>query len=73
MTTHVDLEVPDDIAQLTLPEALDRRLQDLLDKQDRGIPLTEDELAEAQGLVDLADLLTLLRARASRVSSAAER
>jgi hypothetical protein len=44
---------------------IDRRLQVLLDKQDRGQPLTEDEGLEAEGLVELADLLSLLRLRAS--------
>jgi len=38
----------------------------LLDKQDRGEALTDDESAEAEGLVELAELLTLLRLRASR-------
>ena len=67
MSTHatVDLkiEVPEDLARLHLPEGVDRRLQALLDKQDSGTPLTTDEQAEAEGLVDLADLLTLLRLR----------
>jgi hypothetical protein len=51
---------------LHLPEGVDRRLQALLDKQDGGTPLTPDEQAEAEGLVDLADLLTLLRLRISK-------
>jgi len=36
------------------PRRSNRRLHALLDKQERGEPLTEDELAEAQGVVDLA-------------------
>ena len=63
---HVDLEVPEDLARLVLPEGVDRRLQALLDKQDRGDALTDDERVEAEGLVDLADLLALLRLRLSR-------
>jgi hypothetical protein len=63
-TVHIDLEVPTDLARLRLPEGLDRRLQALLDKQDRAEPLTDDERAEADGLVELAELLTLLRLRA---------
>ncbi len=43
-------------------------LQALLDKQDRGGGLTDDERQEAEGLVNLADLLSLLRLRAERVS-----
>lgn len=62
---HIDLELPAHLARLALPEAVDRRLHALLDKQDRGDALTEDEAAEAAGLVDLAELLTLLRLRAS--------
>ncbi|WP_433936491.1 hypothetical protein AB3662_17595 [Sorangium cellulosum] len=65
-TVHIDVELPSDLAQLRLPEGVDRRLQALLDKQDRGEQLSEDEANEAEGLVDLAELLSLLRLRASR-------
>ncbi len=61
-----EIEVPGDLARLHLPEGLDRRLQTLLDKQDGGTTLSTDEQAEAEGLVDLADLLTLLRLRSSK-------
>jgi hypothetical protein len=64
VTVHIDLEMPADLARLRLPEGLDRRLQALLDKQDTGQPLTTDERAEAEGIVELAELLTLLRLRA---------
>ncbi|HZO87775.1 MAG TPA: hypothetical protein VFB38_05500 [Chthonomonadaceae bacterium] len=43
-----------------MPEGLHRRLQELLDRQDAGIMLTESEREEAQGLVDLAEWLSLL-------------
>ena len=70
MTTQaivrLTLELPRDLARLSLPEGVDRRLHALLDKQDIGKPLTDDERAEAEGLVDLADLLALLRLRAAR-------
>jgi hypothetical protein len=62
---HLEIELPKDRAGLLLPEGVDRRMQSLLDKQDRGEPLTEDEAAEAEGLVDLAELLSLMRLRAS--------
>jgi len=62
----VELELPEDIARFALPEGVDRRLQALLDKQDRGESLTEDERAEAEGLVDLAEMLSLLRLRGQR-------
>ncbi|HKY37480.1 MAG TPA: hypothetical protein VJN18_16170 [Polyangiaceae bacterium] len=61
---HLEFELPGDLARLSLPEGVDRRLHALLEKQDLGEPLTEDERAEAEGLADLADLLTLLRLRA---------
>jgi len=61
-----EIEVPADLARLHLPEGVDRRLQALLDKQDGGTPLSPDEQAEAEGLVDLADLLTLLRLCSSK-------
>lgn len=62
---QLEIEVPADLARLQLPEGVDRRLQALLDKQDGGTPLGPDEQAETEGLVELADLLTLLRLRSS--------
>jgi hypothetical protein len=64
-TIRVDLELPEGLAGLSFPEGLDRRLHALLDKQDRGESLSDDERAEAEGLVNLSELLTLLRLRAS--------
>lgn len=63
----VPLDLPDDLARLSLPEGVDRRLHSLLDKQDRGEPLTDDEQVEAEGLIDLSDLLSLLRLRVARI------
>ena len=60
-TIHVEMDLPPGMARLCLPEGVDRRLHGLLDKQDRGEPLTDDERAEAEGLVDLSDLLSFLR------------
>jgi hypothetical protein len=62
----IELELPQDIARFTLPAGVDRRLQALLDKQDRGELLTDDERAEAEGLVDLSEMLSLLRLRGER-------
>lgn len=61
----IDLELPADLARLVLPEGVDRRLHALLDKQDAGQVLSNDERLEAEGLVDLSETLTLLRLRAS--------
>lgn len=65
---QVELEVPDELGELRLPSALDRRLQALLDRQDRGDALTHEERSEAEGLVNLAEFLSLLRLRAERRS-----
>ena len=43
---------------------MNARLQELLDRQDGGIPLNKAERLEAEGLVEIAELLTLLRLRA---------
>jgi hypothetical protein len=64
---EIALELPEDLARLRLPESVDRRLQSLLDKQDRGEPLSNEERNEAEGLSELADLLSLLRLRAARL------
>jgi len=42
-TVQVLLDVPEHLASLAFPEALDRRLQTLLDKQDGGERLRKDE------------------------------
>lgn len=63
---RVEIEVPDDLARFRLPEGVQHRLQELLDKQDEGQALSPHEQREAEGLVDLAELLSLLRLRAER-------
>ncbi len=64
-TLAFEVTVPSDLARLELPTGVKRRLNDLLDKQDQGDKLTARERCEAEGLVDLADLLSLLKLRAS--------
>ncbi|HKI37037.1 MAG TPA: hypothetical protein VKA46_34610 [Gemmataceae bacterium] len=66
MTLTLEIDLPADLARFRLPQALASRLQTLLDRQDSGQPLTAQEREEAEGLVDLADFLTLLRLRAER-------
>ena len=63
----VEIEVPTDLDSLRLPHGVNERLQELLDRQDHGETLTPAERAEAEGLVNLAELLSLLRLRAQRV------
>ena len=63
----VNLDMPTDLATFKLPNALDDRLQHLLDRQDRGERLTPAERQEAEALVNLAELLSLLQLRARRL------
>jgi hypothetical protein len=58
------IEIPRELAHFQLPEAVQARLQYLLDRQDSGEELTPEERKEAEGLVDLADFLSLLNLRA---------
>jgi hypothetical protein len=60
--------MPDDLDRFRLPEGVQERLNTLLDKQHGGQALTDSERREAEGLVNLADLLSLLRLRAERLS-----
>jgi hypothetical protein len=58
--------MPGDLARFRLPKAVQKRLQTLLDRQEHGTPLTAAERREAEGLVDLSEVLSLLRLRAQR-------
>jgi hypothetical protein len=57
------IELPKRFRQFKMPAALHKRLQQLLDRQDREEALSAQERREAEALVDLADLLTLMRLR----------
>lgn len=63
----VEIEMPATLDQFKLPPGVNRRLQALLDRQDQGGTLTESERLEAEGLVDLAEFLSLLKLRSQRV------
>ena len=65
--TMISVELPDDLARFQLPAAVQARLQTLLDRQDRQAVLTDAERGEAEGLVNLAEFLTLLKLRAERI------
>jgi len=69
MTLTLEVDLPADLARFRLPEAVAARLQTLLERQDSGQPLTTQEQKEAEGLVDMAEFLTLLRLRAERMIS----
>ena len=62
------IELPEDLERFQLPRGVNGRLQALLDRQDSGEVLTTAERGEAEGLVNLAELLSLLRLRAERAA-----
>jgi hypothetical protein len=69
-TVAIELEIPEDISKFRLPQAVDARPRKLLDRQDRGLKLTAHERTEAEGLVELAELLSLLKLRAALAKAA---
>ncbi|HEV3024048.1 MAG TPA: hypothetical protein VGX76_16345 [Pirellulales bacterium] len=68
-TVAIELEMPDVLSRFRLPPGLDARLTELLDQQDRGTSLSPAEEKEAGELVDLAEMLSLLRLRAQRAAA----
>jgi len=68
MTLTLQVDLPADLARLRLPAGVAARLQTLLDRQDTGEQLSNQEREEAEGLVDLAEFLTLLRLREERMA-----
>lgn len=72
-TMSFQLLIEEDIARFELPSAVHQRLQELLDRQDSGQALTNPERREAEGLVELAEFLSLLRLKAQRVVQRAGR
>ena len=66
----VELQMPEELEGFRLPGALDRRLHDLLDRQDAGQVLTDAEREEAEALVNMAETLSLLQLRAETASRA---
>jgi hypothetical protein len=67
------IDYPDDLPRLRLPAGVQARLTDLLDRQDRGEALSDAERAEAEGLVSLAETLSLLKLRADRTADEVRR
>lgn len=62
------IEIPVELTHFQLPKAVQERLEFLLDRQDAGEQLTHIERQEAEGLVELAEFLSLLRLRSGRVT-----
>lgn len=73
MPKTIQLEMPAtrDLGKLKLPAGVQGRLQELLDRQDKGIKLTVRERREAEGLVEMAEWLSLLKLRARRLTRSA--
>jgi hypothetical protein len=61
------IEIPIELTCFQLPLAVHTRLQLLLDRQDKGDILSQSERQEAEGLVEVAEFLSLLRLRSNRV------
>jgi hypothetical protein len=64
----IEVDLPEDWSHFSLPPALDARLTNLLDQQDRTGGLEIAEQREADALCKLVDMLTLLKLRAERAS-----
>ncbi len=60
------IEIPIELTRFQLPQAVQARLQFLLDRQDEGNTLSQAERQEAEGLVELAEFLSLLHLRSTR-------
>jgi len=73
MSVTIELDMPDDMKQFRLPKGVNHRLQELLDKQSRDGKLPRAERLEAEGLVNLTEMLSLLRLRAERAARKSER
>jgi hypothetical protein len=54
------------VAELKLPSRADRRLQDLMDRNNNGA-LTAEERDELESWVELSEAIALIRAQALRV------
>jgi len=63
---RLEIDLPDGL--LRLPAGVRARLTELLHRQDRGRPLTDAEREEAEGLVTVAEMLSLLKLRAERMA-----
>jgi hypothetical protein len=59
----VELTLPEEWRKYRLPRALHDRLQELLDRQDGDGKLSPRERKEAKALVELVDMLSLIKAQ----------
>lgn len=70
-TVLVKLDLSRDWQILTMPPALEERLQDLLDRQDAKGTLTGREKREATALTQLVDILAQMKLGADEAQRAA--
>lgn len=68
---HFELPLGGELKHFRLPAGVQRRLKELLDRQDAGKALTAAERREAEGLVELAEMLSLLKLRATKSDAVA--
>ena len=61
------IEILIELTQFQLPQVVQDRLNLLLDRQDEGYTLSLSERQEAEGLVELAEFLSLFSLRSTRV------
>jgi hypothetical protein len=60
----VEPDLHQDWKRFALPPALQDRLEELLDRQDREGKLARRERREAEALADLVDMLAIMKSRA---------
>ena len=63
VVVQAPLDLVEAIAALRLPAKADRRLQSLMDRNNEGV-LTPAEREDLESLVELSEMIALLRARA---------
>jgi len=63
----LQIEMPLAAEKFKLPKSVNNRLQMLLDRQDKGEKLTVVERNEAEELIKLAEMLSLLRLKSERI------
>lgn len=62
--TSITIELSSQWKDMRMPSALKTRLNDLLDKQDGGAKLSVRERKEAEALVELSEMISLMRLEA---------
>jgi hypothetical protein len=69
----LQIPITSELARGRLPAGVAARLRSLLNKQSAGISLTRVERREAEGLVDIAEFISLLKMRIRRAQKSVTR